>query len=220
VQEIVAAASSTLDPQEVLRTVLSSVRRIAPFDQAGVMLLDQEGQRLLSADMVGTGASPELVDKMKRFSIPIDETNSAFAYVVRKNRSFLLREIDEATVQAMSPSDRQVWEVTPNRPRALFINPIEIDHETVGVMYLGKTDGPFDLEEKDLATVQRYLPTCRPRFATRVCSTRPSGCIAASRPPKSVSTSSPPQPATRSTTSARGLARSPKRWPPPSARRR
>jgi len=56
VQEIVAAASSTLDPQEVLHTVLSAVRRIVPFDQAGVMLLDQDGRRLLSADCTAPGS--------------------------------------------------------------------------------------------------------------------------------------------------------------------
>ena len=158
VQEIVAAASSTLDPQEVLRTVLASVRRVVPFDQAGVMLLDEERQRLVSADLVGSGALPEFVDRLKQISIPLDETNSAFAYVVRKNRSFLLREIDDETVRAMSPSDRQVYDAAESRPKALFISPLEIDHEAVGVFYLGKTDGVFDLDEKALATVHSYIP--------------------------------------------------------------
>ena len=156
VQTIVAAASSTLDPQEVLRTVLASVRRIVPFDQAGVMLLDEGRQRLTSADFVGAGASPEVVDRVKQISIPLEETNSAFAYVVRKNRSFLLREIDDETVRAMSPSDRQVYDANPQRPRALFISPLEINHQAVGVFYgspdikVGRSPGRSDQELCDL----------------------------------------------------------------------
>ena len=159
VQEIVSAASSTLDPKEVLRKVLTSVRRIVPFDQAGVMLLDDAGRTLTSADLVGSGVSTEMADQVNQISIPVDETNSAFAYVVRKNRSFLLREIDDATVQAMSPSDRQFYEAIPqNRPQALFICPLEINNVAVGVFYLGRGDGALDLHEDDLATVRGYIP--------------------------------------------------------------
>ena len=159
VQQIVSAANSTLDPEEVLRIVLASVRRIVPFDQAGVMLLDEGGQALTSPDLIGSGMSPEVIARLRQISIPVDETNSAFAYVVRTNRSFLLREIDDETVRAMSPSDRKVYELDrQNPPQALFICPLEVDNQTVGVFYLGKNDGALDLEGTDLATVQSYVP--------------------------------------------------------------
>ncbi len=158
IQEIVSTASSTLDPEEVLETVLASVRRIVPFDQAGVLLLDEGGQSLTSTDAVGSGISPENIERLKKISIPVDETNSAFAYVVRRNRPFLLREIDDKTVSAMSPSDRQVYEANPqNLPKGLLICPLTIKKEAVGVLFLGKKDGPLDLERTDIATVQSYV---------------------------------------------------------------
>ncbi len=158
VQKIVSAASSTLDPKEVLEMVLASVRRIVPFDQAGVLLLDESGHTLIGADVVGAGVSPEMVDRIKQLSIPVDETNSAFAYVVRKNRSFLLREINDETVKAMSPSDRQFYDANPqNPPQALFFCPLEINNVAVGVFYLGRQDGAIDLQEKALTKVQGYV---------------------------------------------------------------
>ena len=159
VQKIVSAVNSTLDPEEVLKIVLASVRRVVAFDQAGVMLLDEAGLALTSADLVGSDMSPEMLSRLRKISIPVDETNSAFAYVVRSNRSFLLREIDEETVKAMSPSDRRIYEVNQEKPpRALFICPLEIDNKAVGVFYLGKEDGALELDEADLSTVQSYVP--------------------------------------------------------------
>ena len=158
VQKIVSTASSTLDPEEVLETVLVSVSRIVAFDQAGVMLLDEEGQNLRPMDTIGSGISAESIERLKLLSIPVDETNSAFAYVVRRNRPFLLREIDDKTVSAMSPSDRQIYESNPQSlPQALLICPLEFDNQAVGVLYLGKKDGSLDLERADIATVQSYV---------------------------------------------------------------
>jgi len=154
IDEIARTVNSTLDPDRVLDVVLSTLTPVFPFDAVAFGLLDGERRNLLLERPRGD-FSPEALEALGQLHLPMDESDSAFAHVVRSNQPFLLREVVPQIVEAMSPSDRRLWEAY--QPRSLLICPLEIQGEVIGVLLFIRQNEPLDLDRAAIERIRRYV---------------------------------------------------------------
>jgi signal transduction histidine kinase/CheY-like chemotaxis protein len=151
IYEITRTVNSTLDPDRVLDVVLATLQKIVPFEGLAIGLIDEERQHLELQRPRGD----ELFEALPVFRVPMDEARSAFAHVVRSNQPFFLAEFGSEVAEAMSPSDRQMFEAY--QPRSLLICPLDVQDEVIGVILFVHLSERLELARRDIERIQRYV---------------------------------------------------------------
>ncbi len=155
INEVARTVNSTLDLQRVMQAVMKSLQKLFSFDQMVLGLLDESRDRLLVKQPMGAGFTEDLLARLRGVAIPMTEEASAFVHTVQHQRPVLLPSITPEMVQLMSPSDRVFYEMNP--PKGLFICPLEIQDEVIGLMFFGNTPAPLELSEEQIETIKRYV---------------------------------------------------------------
>ena len=145
--------NSTLDLGRVMTAIGESLSDVFEFDQQSILFLDREAGQLVLQRYIGTNAG-ELTSKLKNFGIPLKEQDSIFVATARNNRPYCISDVP-ASRDDMSPSDRQVFGVSPNKSLMTF--PLSVNKQVIGVLAFSNTKSHFTLEEKDIAVIGRYV---------------------------------------------------------------
>jgi len=148
--------NSTLDLDRVIETINDGLRKVFSFDRMGVFLLDESGERLRLDRQAGVAFAPELWDRL-RGGIPLSERESVMVTAVLERRNIYASTIDAETVEALSPSDRAVYALSPMK--SLLLCPLEIHGEAIGFIFFANTQQAFELGEGEIETIQRYVTT-------------------------------------------------------------
>ncbi|HET9345308.1 MAG TPA: GAF domain-containing sensor histidine kinase [Candidatus Limnocylindrales bacterium] len=124
--EVAAAASSTLDLDELLDAALAAIVDHLPFDRALVVLVDEERQLLCGGRSIGGGE--EAAALVGGFSVALDEERSTLVQLTRADGPLVFRDVHRDTYE-------------PNRAfaRALDVTsflgtPLSSKGRTVGVL--------------------------------------------------------------------------------------
>jgi signal transduction histidine kinase len=124
--ELAAAAGSTLDRDELLDGSLQAVIRHLRFDRALILLADDA--RGVLANGRSVGGSPEMIAAVAELELPLDLTVSQLVQLYRADGPLLFRDVDE------DPDERnrafaQVMEVT-----SFLGTPLVSKGRTVGIL--------------------------------------------------------------------------------------
>lgn len=145
--------NSTLDIDEVLFAIRDSLAEIFPFDQFGLLMLDEHRETLVVEKYIGDQSS-EIVKQVLKMRIPISETGSIFVATVNARKP--IHVADTRAVQSlMTPSDARIQQLLPNNSIVTF--PLIIDNEVVGVLALSHSSRQFQLEREAIAAAGRYI---------------------------------------------------------------
>jgi signal transduction histidine kinase len=155
--EIARTANATLDFDQVLETAMTVLQSVFPFDHLAVYLVDESRKVLVARKVLAPGLDRREADQdLKSLSIPIAESESAFTHAVSSQLPFYLREISPEVVAAMSPHDRALFERYPMV--SLLLLPLEVEDETIGVIYFGNTQEMLELGRPKIKAIRRYMP--------------------------------------------------------------
>jgi signal transduction histidine kinase/DNA-binding response OmpR family regulator len=157
INEVARTVNATLDLDRVIETINGGLRKVFSFDQMGVFLLDETGERLRLDRRAGRDFAPELWDRLRSMGIPLTERESAIVTAMLERRTVYAPTIDAETVKGLSPSDRAVFDSSPMK--SLLLCPLEIQGEIIGCIFFASTREPFDLGEGEIETIQRYVTT-------------------------------------------------------------
>jgi signal transduction histidine kinase/CheY-like chemotaxis protein len=155
--ELARIVNATLDLDRVLATMNAGLQKLFRFDQMGVFLLDDAGERLRLDRMIGPPFDAPLAARLHESGIPMTEETSASVVAVRERRSIYVAKIEPAQLAALSPHDRAIYESTPMQ--GLLLCPLEIEGAVIGALFLSNTREPFSLTDHDIETIQRYVTT-------------------------------------------------------------
>ena len=155
INEVGRLVNSTLDLRLVMQTVMSSLQKLFSFDQMVLALLNESRDHLLVKQPMGAGFTEDVLETLRGVEIPMAEEASAFVHSVQRQRPVLLTSITPEMAELMSPSDRIFYDLNP--PEGLFICPLEIQDEVIGLMFFGNTQAPLELSEEQIETFKRYV---------------------------------------------------------------
>jgi len=155
--EIARTANATLDFDQVLETAMTVLQSVFPFDHMVVYLVDESREALVARRVLAPGLDRREADQdLESLSIPIAESDSAFSHAVSNQQPFFLGEISPGVVAAMSPHDRALFERYP--VVSLLILPLEVEDETIGVIYFGSAQEKLGLDRPKINVIRGYMP--------------------------------------------------------------
>jgi signal transduction histidine kinase len=155
--EIARTANATLDLDEVLETAMTVLQSVFPFDHLAVYLVDESGETLEARKLLAPGLDRRDAAKdLKNLSIPVAESQSAFSHALSNQQPVFLGEISPENVAAMSPHDQALFERYP--VVSVLLLPLEVEDETIGVIYFGNTIIKLELGRPKIKAIMRYMP--------------------------------------------------------------
>jgi signal transduction histidine kinase len=139
--ELAAAAGSTLDRDELLDGSLQAVIRHLRFDRALILLADDD--RGVLADGRSVGGSPEMTAAVAELELPLDQTVSQLVQLYHADGPLLFRDVDE------DPDERnrafaEMMEVT-----SFLGTPLVSKGRTVGILAVDNRASGRDVRPGD-----------------------------------------------------------------------
>ena len=153
ISEVSRTVNATLDLDRVIEAINDGLRKVFSFDQMGVFLLDEAGERLRLDRHAGV-AFPAGLD-LRNVGIPLAEQESTMVIAVRERRTVYAPTIDAANVQSLSPTDRAIYEANPMQ--SLLLCPLENQGQGTGCIFFASIHDRFALDEAEIETIQRYV---------------------------------------------------------------
>ena len=153
ISEVSRTVNATLDLDRVIEAINDGLRKVFSFDQMGVFLLDEAGERLRLDRQAGVVFPAEL--ELRNIGIPLAEQESKMVIAVRGRRTVYAPTIDAATVQSLSPTDRAIYEANPMQ--SLLLCPLENQGQGTGCIFFASIHDRFALDEAEIETIQRYV---------------------------------------------------------------
>ncbi|MBF0240156.1 MAG: transporter substrate-binding domain-containing protein, partial [SAR324 cluster bacterium] len=120
INQVVLAVNSTLDLDEVLKSVMEALQGVFEFDQTGIMLIDQESQELFFTHVNGPGIDSEILRQFMMIRIPLDHDDSFYIKTVVYNDPNYIPSITPELVEFFDVYDRKLYQVTPVRGALLY----------------------------------------------------------------------------------------------------
>jgi signal transduction histidine kinase/DNA-binding response OmpR family regulator/HPt (histidine-containing phosphotransfer) domain-containing protein len=155
INEIAGIINSTLDLEEVKNTFYSALQRVFTFDQMGVFLLNDADQQLRLDLQAGVPFAPELQQKLAVEGLPLDVADSFIAASVGRNETVFRASITAEGLANAGASDKFI--IQQNPLKSFLLCPLEIERRVIGTIFFVATEHPFDLDESDITSVERYV---------------------------------------------------------------
>lgn len=151
--QVAHLVNSTLNIDEVLFEIRDSLAEIFPFDQFGLLMLDEHRKTLVVEKYIGD-QGPEVVEQILKVRIPLSETGSIFVATVNARKPIHVADTHAAR-SMMTTSDAHIQQLLPNQSIVNF--PLIIDNEVVGVLALSHSSRQFQLEREAIGAAGRYI---------------------------------------------------------------
>ncbi|MBT8085445.1 MAG: response regulator [Woeseia sp.] len=153
--EIAGIVNSTLDVDKVKDTIYEGLHSLFEFDQMGVFLVDREANRLRLRLQSGRSFAPDLDGCLVEDGLPLDANDNIPAASVISKTSIFTGAISEQAVDAASANAKLIFQHNPMA--SLLACPLEIENKAIGSIFFSARDKPFDLDEDDIKSIERYV---------------------------------------------------------------
>jgi len=155
IEDIARTVNVTLDLDDVIKTMRSTLQRVFKFDNISIFLLDEERQHLMVDRVAGIDLKSQNLDEGLQKGISLSEENSFVINALLSNKSRFIPEIDEDLVESMSPADR--WAHSINPVKSVLVCPLEIESKVIGVIVFGRMQETMQLSSDEIDRIQRYI---------------------------------------------------------------
>jgi PAS domain S-box-containing protein len=141
----------SLDWQEILNTLLISIRQVMPNAHGAMIALYDENQDVLVTQVAAGYTNNELIQQINH-----DPGGPILGKAYQQNETFIVNEIDFASEYRLSPDDLLRYrEATGGRlPVSCMVVPVKTSDATLGVVLLDNFNTPAAFSEEDVALVE------------------------------------------------------------------
>ena len=153
--EVSRIVNSTLELEEVKKTIFNALQSVFVFDQMGVFLIDEEHHCLRLSLQEGVAFAPEFEEMLVAKGLPLDAENSFIARSTVNNETILRRAVTAEGLATAGPNDRFIVEKNPLQ--AFLLCPLEVQRRVIGTMFFVNTRQTFEITESDIGWIQRYV---------------------------------------------------------------
>lgn len=153
---VMRTMNATLDLDEVLDRLIAELGAAFSFEGIAILLVDESRSRLKTLKLRIPGMAPWRIEQVMRENeaIPIDlELGGGVARSVIKGRAYYFDDIDPDAL----PDGPNRSAVVRTGLRSIFIVPLLVEGEAIGVVLLSGYDRPLGFSEADLASIRRFV---------------------------------------------------------------
>jgi signal transduction histidine kinase/DNA-binding response OmpR family regulator len=153
ISEVAQLVNSTLDIDQVMKTVMERLNRVFDFTLMAIMFLDRERETLYLEHIRGD-VPGELLEYIEGLHVPLTETNSAFVIAATSKAPYYIPDValDAGAAEGVSG---EIYKRIP--AKSLITFPLVKDDEVHGVLTFANTEDFFALEEDDIDHIGRYV---------------------------------------------------------------
>lgn len=153
ISKVAQMVNSTLDIDEVMKTIMDRLSLVFSFTHTAILFLDRESQTL-NLDRMGGDVPNGLLDTLQTLHIPLTETNSAFVISVLSKAPCYLPDVakDKGAAEGLSA---QIYELVPSKSLLTF--PLIKDGEVLGVLAFTNQQEYFHLDQGDIDNIGQYV---------------------------------------------------------------
>lgn len=153
ISKVAQLVNSTLDTDEVMKTVMERLNRVFDFSIMAILFLEKEKETLcldrIRGDIPDAGA-----EYLQGFHIPLSEQHSAFTMPVRTKQPRYLPDVsaDAGSSEGVSAA---IYKLVPAKSVLTF--PLIKDDEVQGVLAFANTNKHFYLDDADIEHIDHYV---------------------------------------------------------------
>jgi signal transduction histidine kinase/CheY-like chemotaxis protein/HPt (histidine-containing phosphotransfer) domain-containing protein len=152
---IASIVNSTLDLEEVKRTIYAGLQKMFAFDQMGVFLVSQEDQRLRLALQDGVPFAPEVQALLMGEGVPLDAEDSFTAASVILQETIYRGTVTQEGLAKAGATDKFIYRHSPMK--SFLLCPLVIENRAIGTIFFVATKQPFELHEREIQSIERYV---------------------------------------------------------------
>jgi len=153
ISEVAQLVNSTLDIDQVMKTIMERLNREFDFTLMAIMFLDQEDE-VLYLDRLRGDVPEEMMEVLLGLQIPLTEQESAFTIAVSTKAPYYISDVSRDTGAAEGVS-AEIYQRIP--AKSLITFPLIKDDEALGVLTFANTEKHFALEAEDIDHIGRYV---------------------------------------------------------------
>jgi signal transduction histidine kinase len=153
ISEVARLVNSTLDIDQVMKTIMEHLSKVFSFTHTAILFLDRE-REMLNLDRMGGDVPAELLDTLQAQHIPLTEVNSAFVITVETRAPVYLPDVAK-DMGATEGQSHQIYKLVPSK--SLLTYPLIKDDEVLGVLTFINTEDYFYLEQSDIDHIGQYV---------------------------------------------------------------
>lgn len=151
--QLILTTNATLDLDEVFDAISAGLKDIFEFEAVGIQLVNDEKTLLNIHKVYGDVITDELLEKLSSLQISTRKDDSASSFVFVTGETFYVPNISPSA--PFTETDRKMYDIRPFT--AYLALPLIVQRETIGVISFFRTEQFFDLNEKDVAKIRRYV---------------------------------------------------------------
>ncbi len=136
------ALVSQQDTQQVLEKTMQPIVDVLGFDRALIMLLDEKEECL--EYRFGVGESPETLEKLKGYKIPLSRDQNLLIRVFHRKRPMIIRDVKAA---GLNPNNLIIADF---RPTSFIVCPLVVEGKAIGLLGADRAEGGVRVSENDL----------------------------------------------------------------------
>ncbi len=153
--EVAHTVNLTLNLDEVMSVTQKSLQPVFSFDIIGIAIVDDALKALRPDRVYGEDVSDEEKAHLHEVQIPLDNTDSFFVRMLFQKDPEFIPQITPKFQRTFSQYDQQIFSILPICGFLCF--PLEIQFNTIGVIFFGNRKQPFSLKHQQLETIQHYV---------------------------------------------------------------
>jgi len=153
ISEVARLVNSTLDIDQVMKTIMERLNREFDFTLMAIMFLDKENE-VLYLDRLRGDVPEEFMELLQGLQIPLTETESAFTIAVATKAPHYIADVS-VDIGAGEGVSAEIYQRIP--AKSLITFPLIKDGEALGVLTFANTETHFALEAEDIDHIGHYV---------------------------------------------------------------
>ena len=153
ISEVAQLVNSTLDIDEVMKTIMERLNQVFDFSIMAILFLDKEKQTLCLDRMRGD-VPDEILERLQGMHIPMSENLSAFTMSVTNRAPRYLPDVAPDPGAAIGVTG-EIYKLVPAKSILTF--PLITENKVKGVLAFANVDSHFSLDQGDIDHIGRYV---------------------------------------------------------------
>tara|TARA_R110001599_G_scaffold353881_1_gene602051 strand:+ start:29951 stop:33337 length:3387 start_codon:yes stop_codon:yes gene_type:complete len=152
---IASIVNSTLDLEEVKRTIYDGLQKLFTFDQMGVFLVSPDDQRLRLVLQEGVPFYPEVQDLLMGEGLALEASDSFPAASVMLQETIYRGSVTPEGLAQAGTTDKFIYRHSPMK--SFLLCPLVIENKAIGTIFFVATEEAFELRAREIESIERYV---------------------------------------------------------------
>ncbi len=155
INQVVLAVNSTLDLDEVMKSIMLALNDIFNFNQISIFLINHDKHTLELSYWFGDGENLEIRKKFENFPLSLEWKEVYFVKTVLKRKTYLVSPITPELLELYAKRDRKMFNWNPHK--SILMSPLEVHENIIGIINFVHTQTPFHLNKGEINQIQQYV---------------------------------------------------------------